>query len=49
VRRDTAAEHVRGTCIEPAKAMFPDDYDNCEDMFMNCISDEGPQGPSSCR
>ncbi|MCL2448236.1 MAG: hypothetical protein FWD17_04760, partial [Polyangiaceae bacterium] len=35
---DPAAEQA-SACIDPAKAAFPNDYSNCENLFLNCIGD----------
>lgn len=45
---DTFAEKVRTSCIAPAKQQFPDDYYNCENVFLNCIGEQQP-APASCK
>jgi hypothetical protein len=35
-------------CIEMAAAQFPNDYDNCENIFLNCINTVLPAVPVAC-
>jgi hypothetical protein len=44
---DSAAATVTAKCIAPAKQQYPNDYSNCENVFMNCIGDQIPI-PASC-
>jgi hypothetical protein len=36
-------------CVASAAAQYPDDYDNCENTFLNCIADLSPEAPASCK
>jgi hypothetical protein len=44
---DVAAQAAEA-CIDPAESAFPDDYPNCENDFLNCLTAQGPQPPASC-
>lgn len=33
-------------CIAPAAKMFPADYDNCENVFLNCVVGQFPPFPA---
>ncbi len=35
-------------CIGMAVNQYPSDYDNCESVFLNCVSDQFPSDPSAC-
>ncbi|MCW5834080.1 MAG: hypothetical protein KIS78_16900 [Labilithrix sp.] len=35
---DAEAAAVGSSCVEPARAAYPDDYANCENEFFNCIA-----------
>jgi hypothetical protein len=43
-----AAAQAAEACIAPAMTAFPDDFNNCENDFLNCISNQGPAAPASC-
>lgn len=45
---DASAPAVGATCIGPAKQQFPNDYDNCENAFLNCLVAQVPT-PATCK
>jgi hypothetical protein len=48
-----SATSLAEACIAPAVDASPDDYDNCENSFLNCLATlQAPNGspiPSSCQ
>jgi hypothetical protein len=45
---DAYAEKVYSAgCIQQGVQQYPNDYDNCESVFLNCVSDTLPE-PSAC-
>ncbi len=40
---DSAAAAAE-SCVAPAAAAYPGDYDNCENSFLDCVADQQQQG-----
>jgi hypothetical protein len=43
-----AATAKAESCIRPASAQYPADYDNCENAFLDCVDNLGPGAPAAC-